>query len=1035
MIFENGQSYGVTVSHDSTTRKDPKTGQDKPDYDYRAWVDHYANPTWKSGAPTPNGSDFFVTDPSGLFQRRYLAEDGQSNPVSGKSAVIHIPLADLDVDSNDDGSRDRNDDWIEGDQTQGKSITILKGDADEDGKADNYDFDGVKDVNFEPITLSLSSNIGYVADASSIQIRFNFDGAAHSETASTTGLFRLWTVDANADRTAQSTFIASGVSYSAAQLGLSPGGQRTFYLEAVNPTRRTKYFDPIKVDVSVNGYWQGNLTDLVHVRGIESKGDAFLQSNFVSADDAKAKVTYEFLGEDLQAVEGDNVKFELLDATGASTGISRSSAIKDGLAYAELNLPSHKTGDVFKVRVKYKEVTVQAGTIEIQPGATKSVEWAVYLDGQNVGSQLQTPPPRDANTIVKLQATLKDQYGNLVADDTPVTWFDFDAFQEDAAVVENEIGSEIGATKNGKSSLSVTADKLPPVLSLMLRADQFESTNQLVGSELSIAVTFDRYIMYSDAGLPTAIVTATVTDALGRPAPDGTPISFFDSKGLINRADSVVRNGVATATISVAGKDEIDVRGKVFVSIQAAGFYAKQHSGQFLQIERFYHQAIGAETLTLGTKRVATDTNGPTTITQETLDGKIATVTTSNTTNVKLRGLNPNLDYRIRLVGNRDNTLYFANASTSTYEVAAGTTSLDVLLLSQGQSDRVQKVRLVLEAWDGSIFDGDFIGWQEVDSYYSTADVIVGQQDKLSNLEYAASVASDFLYGAVFGSDDIDAGLAGDLTLSLIPVAGVYTDVRDIAKSLWSLTPLSTREFDARELTIGVLGIVAEFAPPADLAVDGVRLVNKIAKGARLGQFLLAVEPLFQGMAVEVWNNIQGSLFGSGVSQSQSQSRPFSVSSAAANSASASSGLINDLANILGSLGPKSSEAAQTMIAFASKVGRTDFTDAIRKITEVGGKRAATLLTNSFGKIGGEKVADALINAAARVNQQQLAHGVQSLGLAIRGDSGGRILRALQSATADEIADIMVSLGKISAGGTAVLRNCPEIISVFESLY
>ena len=54
--FARGVSYPITVDWLATNRA---AG---PDYDYRAWIDRSADPTWTSGSPTPSSPAFFVTD-------------------------------------------------------------------------------------------------------------------------------------------------------------------------------------------------------------------------------------------------------------------------------------------------------------------------------------------------------------------------------------------------------------------------------------------------------------------------------------------------------------------------------------------------------------------------------------------------------------------------------------------------------------------------------------------------------------------------------------------------------------------------------------------------------------------------------------------------------------------------------------------------------------------------------------------------------------------------------------------------------------
>ncbi|MEM9364448.1 MAG: hypothetical protein AAGD07_00525 [Planctomycetota bacterium] len=260
LSLEKGKSYPITVSHIDTNIEED--GEKKPDYDYRAWIDSYASPAWTSGPTTPSGRDFFVDNSSGLLQKKFWGDD--TNEATG-TAMLHVPLADLDIDSDNSGSISSQDDWVELLATDGRLVDVLAGDIDEDGVEDRFDFDGIAGASFEPVTLSLSENLNYAVSSYGIDVTFAYDAASLSNSAD--GAFRLWKVDASADRSS-GMMINPGQSYSASSLGLSPGSSATFYLEAVRASRRTKYFDSIEVTVDVSGYWNGTLEDTVHARGV-----------------------------------------------------------------------------------------------------------------------------------------------------------------------------------------------------------------------------------------------------------------------------------------------------------------------------------------------------------------------------------------------------------------------------------------------------------------------------------------------------------------------------------------------------------------------------------------------------------------------------------------------------------------------------------------------------------------------------------------------------------------------------------------------
>jgi hypothetical protein len=254
--FKRGESYSVSVSHVSSTIS-------PPNYNYRAWIDRLANPTWTTGNPVPSSVDVFVTDPGQLFQRRHFGSS--INSTIGKSATIHFPSIDLDVDSGNSGTLDRSlrEDVIEANSLRGALLDMFNGDLDGDGIPDNFDFNGIAGAQFKEVKVSLSSNFAMLSGANQ-KVKFEFDDAGM--TSSSNGLFRLWKKDAPANRTS-ADLIRSGIEYDAQSLGLQPGGTLTMYLEAVNPTRRTVHFDPIKVTTIVQSpVWSGSASDTIHVR-------------------------------------------------------------------------------------------------------------------------------------------------------------------------------------------------------------------------------------------------------------------------------------------------------------------------------------------------------------------------------------------------------------------------------------------------------------------------------------------------------------------------------------------------------------------------------------------------------------------------------------------------------------------------------------------------------------------------------------------------------------------------------------------------
>lgn len=264
--FQAGKSYDVRLKHVGSTLS-------PPDYDWTASI-----------LPTPNKPTvpFFITDGAPI-----LGEHGDDSTFGSKVAHFHIPLLDVDVDSDNNDEfnapgRTKEEDRLE--QTTGgaKILTADTGDVDEDGVPDYADFDGIDGRKFVPLILNLSDNVRF-ADPSKIEFSFSYDASdatANLRTGNGTaddpyvykrapGSLRIWRKDASATRDKDGDYIHTGEKITAEELGLQPGGTVTLYVEAVAGS--TSY---LAVDVSAavtGGKWSGTLSDKVYFASTETR--------------------------------------------------------------------------------------------------------------------------------------------------------------------------------------------------------------------------------------------------------------------------------------------------------------------------------------------------------------------------------------------------------------------------------------------------------------------------------------------------------------------------------------------------------------------------------------------------------------------------------------------------------------------------------------------------------------------------------------------------------------------------------------------
>ena len=203
--------------------------------------------------------------------------DGFDSDPKDMKAQLHLPEVDLDVDSDnqngfEEPQDDQAEDVLENDAVTGKVIWATTGGLDAN-----------PDSHFVPLKVRLSDNIKaaltrYELSDADVQIAFSYPDAADPAEASSSGLLRLWTVDAGTARNRAEHYLEPGKKYLAkAKLGLVPGSEQTVYAEAVAGATDGKT-RKIDVEITINGVeyddiygqWDGKLSDIVYVSPIQA---------------------------------------------------------------------------------------------------------------------------------------------------------------------------------------------------------------------------------------------------------------------------------------------------------------------------------------------------------------------------------------------------------------------------------------------------------------------------------------------------------------------------------------------------------------------------------------------------------------------------------------------------------------------------------------------------------------------------------------------------------------------------------------------
>ncbi|MEM7317105.1 MAG: hypothetical protein AAF497_28560, partial [Planctomycetota bacterium] len=406
---------------------------------------------------------------------------------------------------------------------------------------------------------------------------------------------------------------------------------------------------------------------------------------------------------------------------------------------------------------------------------------------------------------------------------------------------------------------------------------------------------------------------------------------------------------------------------------------------------------------------------------------------------VEVFGLTHDQSYRLRLEGNEQELVSLAGnfdendcannnlSTTNEFEFcgpADGVMRIRVDSTHRVLPDELQQkiggVKYVLER-ESSVFNNSWLDVAnatasgETTSAFNTAGVTMAKMRQLQ---------LDFIKGAVIGSDDLDVGLAGDLTVSLIPGIGVYADIRDLVKQVYraavhhGLGVEGINDFSAIDTAIAAAGIVAEFFPPADYAVDGVRALVKMARAnANLVPLVLGVGPIFLDALDALWD----------AAWHPSQSSPGRTSASRGT-------ILTDLMRSIGDL--RLNEVLDELGGWTDViydlVESPQFRNKFISLFNAGDAAKVTDAVQSLVKhLGAEELKTIIVHAVdVGIDNQTFAKGIVALG-------------DFLSETADESADVIrkalkgnpESAGKIVANlGSFVSKASPSDIVKLEAL-
>ncbi|NOZ69219.1 MAG: hypothetical protein GXP46_08265, partial [Deferribacteres bacterium] len=273
------------------------------------------------------------------------------------------------------------------------------------------------------------------------------------------------------------------------------------------------------------------------------------EETIVSADEASVYIVASIsVGTDTEglpipAEDGSIVEWFIDEGTGTLS--EQQSLTRDGFAVVTLNTTT-TPGDTYRVGAKVKSLVVDGRSYEIGgvSAVTNTIRVVPGKAADITISKSKASYAADETDAITLTAVVKDRYGNLVEDGSPVYW----GLEGLGEFPEEEIVEE---TLNGQAQATVKPGFLAEAQEIEVQADGYEQPETIDVTAVEITLTSDRRVL--DVYLKEkARLTATFKDSKGNSIADGTRVTWFASNGKIT-GDTVVSNGIARAVLDTAG--------------------------------------------------------------------------------------------------------------------------------------------------------------------------------------------------------------------------------------------------------------------------------------------------------------------------------------------------------------------------------------------------------------------------------------------------------------------------------------------------
>ena len=273
-----------------------------------------------------------------------------------------------------------------------------------------------------------------------------------------------------------------------------------------------------------------------------------------NADLAKVQLT----AAAFPAADGTVIKWEIVEGTGSLSATE--STTTDGFASTTLTTSTH-VGDSYKVKARItklilppeggntpveldlsassydsvSEIQQTTANIKVIPGFASSIA----VERESVGGGSAVSLEADGKAEMTLVATVKDQFGQPVAENTPVVWH-LGGLGEIAPLAAT-------TAADGKIRARLIAGNAVGQQKIHIEADGFETVETVENTAVTAVVTSSANSLDIATG-QSAVITAIFPNAH-----DGAKVRWFTSRGEILNADSTVQSGQATATLRASG--------------------------------------------------------------------------------------------------------------------------------------------------------------------------------------------------------------------------------------------------------------------------------------------------------------------------------------------------------------------------------------------------------------------------------------------------------------------------------------------------